>query len=70
MKFACAPAWVSGRSWGESHELLLLNSWDDIKQDVIWLPTPYNGLTEPTFNNKFVSHISTLRHSMCFMQVA
>ena len=44
---------------GESHELLLLNSWDDIKQDVIWLPTPYNGLTEPTFNNKFVSHIST-----------
>ena len=41
---------------GESHELLLLNSWDDAKQKALLLPTPARSffLTEPVlFNNVF-----------------
>ena len=44
---------------GEAHEILLLNAWDDIKQYALWLPTPYNGLTEPVFNNNLTQHVIT-----------
>lgn len=36
---------------GDQHELLFLFSRDGIRQNVMWLPTPDNGLSSAIFNN-------------------
>ena len=44
---------------GELHEILLLNSWDDTKQYVLDLPTPFNDQTEPVFNRNLTEKVVT-----------
>lgn len=39
---------------GEAQEILALFSRDSMRQNVMWLPTAFNGQTEPTFNNRLM----------------
>lgn len=51
---------------GQEHELLLLNSWDDLKQNSLLLPSPYDFLTEPIMYSNLTQHAITREAQYAF----